>query len=93
MDFFLKNLSETLKAINKMIESNVNLVSTKRVRRCYNIPSSNRSKINFIWRSLAFLEEKGILKANGSSSPKSYNIIPKEKINIDKFIEKIKKER
>jgi hypothetical protein len=93
MDFFLKNLSETLKAINKMIEDNINLVSTKRVRRCNNISSNNRSKINFIWRSLAYLEDQGILKANGSSSPKSYNIIPAEKINIKEFIAKVKEER
>lgn len=93
MDFFLKNLSDTLKAINKMIENNANLVSTKRVRRCNNISSSNRSKINFIWRSLAFLEDQGILKPNGSSNPKSYSIVPQEKIDIEHFLAKIEKER
>jgi len=76
-----------------MIENKVNLVSTKRVRRYNNISSSNRSKINFIWRSLAYLEDQGILKANGSSSPKSYNIIPDEKINIKVFIAKVKEVR
>ncbi len=93
MDFFLKNLSDTLTAINELIENNVNLVNTKRVRRCINVSSSNRSKINFIWRSLAYLEDQGILKANGASSPKNYNILPDEKIDIDEFIKKVKEER
>jgi len=70
MDFFLKNLRETLSAVNKLIEGNIYVVNTKRVRRCNNIKSSNRSKINFIWRSLAFLEEQNILELNGKSNPK-----------------------
>ncbi|TFF98290.1 MAG: hypothetical protein EU547_02000 [Promethearchaeota archaeon] len=93
MDFFIKNLKETLDAINKLIEKNINITSTKRVRRCNNIKSSNRSKINFIWRSLDLLEEKGILEIDGSTSPKKYHIIPNEAIDIDKFISEIQKKR
>ncbi|MFO7796355.1 MAG: hypothetical protein ACQERB_13670 [Promethearchaeati archaeon] len=93
MDFFLKNLRETLSAINKLIEGNVYVVNTKRVRRCNNIKSSNRSKINFIWRSLAFLEEHKILELNGKSNPKTYKILPQEELDIDKFIEKIEEQR
>ncbi|MCK4780239.1 MAG: hypothetical protein KAT57_08625, partial [Candidatus Lokiarchaeota archaeon] len=70
MDFFLNNLKETLEAINKLIDNNVNIVNTKRVRRCNNIKSSNRSKINFIWRALRYLEEEGILTLNGITNPK-----------------------
>ncbi|MFX1500567.1 MAG: hypothetical protein ACFFDH_06325, partial [Promethearchaeota archaeon] len=61
MDFFLNNLKETLEAINKLIDNNINIVNTKRIRRCNHIKSSNRSKINFIWRALKYLEEEGIL--------------------------------
>ena len=68
MDFFLNNLKDTLGAINKLMDNNITLVNTKRIRRCNNIKSSNRSKINFIWRSLKFLEEEGILTKNGISS-------------------------
>ncbi len=93
MDFFIHNLKETLEAINKLIDKNITIVSTKRVRRCNNIESSNRSKINFIWRSLAFLEEKEILEINGSTSPKTYHITPQQKINIEKFISEIQRER
>lgn len=93
MDFFLKNLKDTLEAINKLIDNNVNIVNTKRIRRCNNIRSSDRSKINFIWRSLNFLKEEGILLPNGINSPKNYKIKPKEKINIEKFISKVEKER
>ncbi|MFX0031046.1 MAG: hypothetical protein ACFE8E_00310 [Candidatus Hodarchaeota archaeon] len=93
MDFFLKNLRETLQAINKLIDNNVNIVNTKRIRRCNNIKSSNRSKINFIWRSLDFLEKEGILEINGSYSPKTYKIKLNEKINIDKLMTQIEQER
>ncbi|MBY8981612.1 MAG: hypothetical protein KGD57_01575 [Candidatus Lokiarchaeota archaeon] len=91
MDFFLKNVRETLEAINKLIDNNVNMVNTKRIRRSNNIKSSNRSKINFIWRSLAFLEENGVLEMNGSIGPKCYKIKPNSKIDIENFILKIEK--
>jgi len=89
MDFFLKNLKETLEAINKLMDSNIALVNTKRIRRCYNIKSSNRSKINFIWRSLDFLAKKGILEANGIMKPKTYKIKVENKIDIEEFISQI----
>ena len=83
MDFFLKNLEETLNAINKLIDKNVYLVNTKRIRRCNNIKSNNRSKINFIWRSLKFLQEEGsIIERNGIVNPTTYKIKTKERINI-----------
>lgn len=93
MDFFLKNLRETLSAINKLIENNIYIVNTKRVRRCNNIKSSNRSKINFIWRSLAYLEENNVLELNGKSSPKTYKIVPEKEVDIESFIDKIEKKR
>ena len=88
MDFFQKNLKETVEAINKLIENNVNIVNTKRIRRCNNIKSSNRSKINFIWRALRYLEDEGILALNGITNPKTYKIVPSEKIDIDDFLTK-----
>ncbi len=93
MDFFLDNLKETLEAINKLIDNNVTLVNTKRIRRCINIKSSNRSKINFIWRALKCLEEEGILTLNGITNPKTYKIITNEKIDIDKTLSQIKDHR
>ena len=95
MDFFLRNLKETLEAINKLIDNNVNLVNTKRIRRCNHIRSSDRSKINFIWRSLKFLAEddQGILEKNGITNPTTYKIMPKEKINVDEFIAQIRKNK
>ena len=91
MDFFSKHLKETIEAINKLIENNVYIVNTKRIRRCYNIKASNRSKINFIWRSLNFLEKKGILALNGVTNPKTYKITTEEKIDVKKFLSELKK--
>ncbi len=92
MDFFLKNLEETLGAINQLIDNNIYVVNTKRIRRCLKIKSSDRSKINFIWRSLSFLEKEGILEINGFATikPKNYNIKNREKIDVEEFKEKIK---
>ena len=93
MDFFLKNVKETLEAINKLMENNITIVNTKRIRRCYNIKSSNRSKINFIWRSLDFLAQEGILEENGVLSPKSYKISISDKINIEEFISELDRKK
>lgn len=91
MDFFLKNLKETLEAINKLIDANVNIVNTKRIRRCNNIKSSNRSKINFIWRTLTYLEQEGLLELNGALNPKTYKIKANQPINIEEYISRVQK--
>ena len=93
MDFFIINLKETLEALNKLIENNVNIVNTKRIRRCFNIKSSNRSKINFIWRTLKLLEEEGILTLNGATNPKTYKILTDQKIDVEDFLSQIKRTR
>ena len=93
MDFFIKNLRETVEAVNKLIESNVHIVNTKKIRRCFNIKSSNRSKINFIWRALKVLEEEGILTLNGTTNPKSYKILIDKKIEVEKFLSEINKNK
>lgn len=89
MDFFEKNMRETLEAINNSVVNNFYLVNTKRIRKFHNIKPSNRSKINFIWRSLKILEEKEILVSNGRTNPKSYKIKIREPINIEQFIKKL----
>lgn len=93
MDFFLKNVRETLEALNKLIDNNVYVVNCKRVRRCNNVKSSNRSKINFIWRSLKLLQSEGILEKNGVCNPVTYKIKPKKKINIPAILEKLGEHR
>ena len=86
MDFFIKYLEETLEAINNYIDKNIKVVCTKSVRTYHDIKSSNRSKVNFIWRSLNYLESQGMLRVNGATNPKNYVIIPKEKIDTNQFL-------
>ena len=93
MDFFLNNLRETAEAVNKLIEKNVSIVNTKKIRRCCNIKASDRSKINFIWRSLKVLEKEGILAPNGITNPKTYKILRDQKIEVDKLLSQIAKEK
>jgi len=90
MDFFLTNLRDTLTAINNLIERNIDMVNTKIVRRCNHIKTSNRSKINFIWRSLNFLEQKGILNFAYRKNIKNFKIIAQKIIDIDKFVSSIR---
>jgi len=90
MDFFIKYLEETLEAINNYIDKNIKVVCTKSVRTYHDIKSSNRSKISFIWRSLNYLEKQGVLRVNGAISPKKYEVIPKEKININQVLDQLK---
>lgn len=89
----MNNLKDTLNAINKLIDNNVYLVNTKKIRRCANIKSSDRSKINFIWRALKFLEQEGLLSLNGITNPKTYKILPDQKIDVATFLGQIEKSK
>lgn len=69
------------------------VINTKSIRTYHGIESSDRSKASFIWRSLNYLESQGILKVNGVTNPKKYEIIPKKKIDINHFLSQRKNER
>lgn len=64
----------------------------KKIRTFQHVKSPNRSRIDFIWRSLAYLVEKGILEENGSRRPKSYKIKNRD-IDLEEIIAYAKKER
>ena len=89
MDFFIKYLRETEEAINKLDNG---IFTVKKIRTLQNIKSSNRSRINFIWRSLAYLVKKGILEVNGSQHPKNYKKKTQD-MNLEKIIVQAKKDR
>ena len=93
MNILLKNIEEVANAINILIERSQNgnvYVKTKRIRDINGVKSSDRSKINFVWRSLKILEGEGILGANGSITPSSYVVNIAGKIDIDRLISKLK---
>ncbi len=52
-------------------------ITVKRVRKCNNVPSSDRSRIHFISRALEDLKTKGFLELLGRNSPKVYKILSK----------------
>ncbi|KKN05198.1 hypothetical protein LCGC14_1089720 [marine sediment metagenome] len=66
------------------------IITVKKIREAENIKSTDHSKINFIWRSLDFLAKQDILDINGSIKPKRYIIKPREKIEIKKFLSRVK---
>ena len=71
----MQNLSEVINVINSFIEKKKTIINTKKIRKYYKIKPSNRSKINFIWRMLEFLERKGYIELI-HENPKSYRIFP-----------------
>jgi len=84
-----------LKAINELIETKIYTVNTKKIRQCLKVPSSNRSKINFIWRSLKLLaqhEKIKLLEKISKRSPVHYRILRKEPIDIRNMLDIIIKD-
>lgn len=88
-DFFKKNLEETIAAINILIENKKSLVNTRKVKKINKIKKSNRSKTNFIWRSLQFLEKHEILEKIDGDGTITYKIKSETKIDIPEFINTI----
>lgn len=82
MDFFIENLKETINGINKINGE----ITVKKIRIVNDIKSKNRSKINFIWRSLEYLVKQNVLRINGTKSPKSYYPIKKGEIDVDQLL-------
>jgi len=88
-NYFKKHLKSTIEGINELIEHKSQFVDTKTIQRINNIKSSERSKTNFIWRSLEILHSQGYLERNGQSSPRKYKIIPNKILNIEKTVNEI----
>lgn len=63
-----------LKTLNECIRNEVNIITVKSIRRRNDIESSDRSKINFIWRNLEFLEKNGFIKIHNNKLPKRYKL-------------------
>ncbi len=82
----VKNLEETLQIINLFIDKGMSFVNAKKVRKYLEIDSSNRPKIYYIWRSLQFLQKKGILEEIHRSKIITYKLVRQERIKILEFI-------
>jgi len=63
-----------LNTLNECIRNEVNIISVKSIRRRNDIESSDRSKINFIWRNLEFLEKNGFIMIHNDKLPKQYKL-------------------
>ena len=72
--YYKKIFEDTVKAVQKCYDRNIYEINVKRIRTCNSIPSSNRSKINFISRALEDLTNEGTLTFIGRNSPKKYKI-------------------
>jgi len=91
MDFFEKHLKETLEAIKTFSNG---IITVKRIRIARNVKSSNRSKINFMWRALKNLVDIDFLEVNGSKSPKIYKLKdPEVPIDNEEIVSQVLRER
>ena len=88
-NYFKKHLKSTIEGINELIEHKSQFVDTKTIQRINNIKSSERSKTNFIWRSLEILHSQGYLVRNEQSKPIRYKIIANSKFDVEKIINNI----
>ena len=76
MNFVQKYLNETIRAIEYITRSNLDtIIDVKKIRAFYDIDTADKSKINFYWRSLQFLEERGILELIGNRTPRQYRVL------------------
>ncbi len=91
MNYFNENLKETIKIINKLIDRKIRLIDVKKIRKLRNISSSDRSKINLIWRSLKILEKERFIESYSRNRSKVYKILCIQKINTEKFFINFKK--
>ncbi|HEC41029.1 hypothetical protein LCGC14_0659540 [marine sediment metagenome] len=91
MDFFEKHLKETLETI-KMFSSG--FITVKRIRIDDKVKSSDRSKINFIWRALKSLVDIDFLEVNSSKSPKLYRVKrPEIPLDVENVVSRVLRER
>lgn len=73
-NFSYKYLYQTAITINKLHQKGFQIFRVKNIRKLNGIASDDKSKINFIWRSLDILEEEGFIKSI-SINPKKYEIL------------------
>lgn len=70
---------EVLSAINKLIGRGIKIIDIGRIREINHVEKSDRSKTNFIWRNLVYLEKLGHIELINNSTPKRYKL-PANKI-------------
>jgi len=70
-----------LKTLNECIRNKVNIITVKSIRKRNGIESSDKCKINFIWRNLEFLEKYGFIEIYNNKIPKRYKL-PQTEIKI-----------
>lgn len=78
-----------MRVIKTLSEKN-EIITVKKIRQILNIKSSNRSKINFIWRRLKFIHGKGFLEYISSKPAKIYKLRDPNPIDINKLITQAK---
>lgn len=71
-----------LKTLNQCISHKVDIITVRMIRMMNNIKSSDKYKIQYIWRNLAFLEKNGFIELFNNKTPKRYRL-PKTPIKIE----------
>ena len=85
----IKYLMEVINLINYLVKEKKYNIDIKKIRKCYKIESSNRSKINFYWRILGYLENLGYLELIKIKPTKTYKL-PQTELNLDTIIKNLR---
>jgi len=71
-----------LKTLNECIHNKVDIITVRTIRMMNHIESSDKCKIQYIWRDLKFLEKNGFIELYNNKYPKRYRL-PKTPIKIE----------
>jgi hypothetical protein len=94
MDFFIENLYETTKAVEIIGNGQINgEITVRKIKRIVGIKSSDKSKTNFIWRALNYLEEKELVILISTKPCKTYKVKNPAFFNVKKILSLAIKER
>lgn len=73
-----------LKTLNECIRNKINIITVRTIRILNHIKSSDRCKIQYIWRNLDYLEGRGFIELYNNKTPKQYKL-PQNQIKIAKL--------
>ncbi len=92
-EIFFDCLRISLVALNRLIDENLRIISTKRIRKFTEAMKFDRIRIYHVAMSLNYLNIEGIIELREGVKPKSYGIKIRKKIDVDQFVDLVKKGR
>lgn len=81
---------DVIKVLNELLEKGLEIISVKRIRDIKDVKTSDRSKINFYWRTLRMLCRKGFIKKSKFQFGNTYRYEIEKPIKLEDVLKKAK---